>query len=93
MGLDRLARLIDTGTDAPGTILGQCSAAFREVYDSADVIVAKGQANYETLSEEQRGIFFMLQLKCPVIARDVGAPVGSIVLQRGKPPDHLKGQT
>lgn len=92
-GLDRVAQVIDTGTDAPGTILGRCSAAFRRAYESADAIVAKGQANYETLSEEENGIFFMLQLKCPVIARDVGAPVGSIVLQRGKLGHHSKGQT
>ena len=83
-GLDRVAQVIDTGTDAPGTILERCSASFRRAYESAGAIVAKGQANYETLSEEENGIFFMLQLKCPVIARDVGAPVGSIVLQRGK---------
>ena len=92
-GLDRIAQVIHTGTDAPGTILGRCSEGFRQVYDSADVIIAKGQANYETLSEESNGIFFMLQLKCPVIARDVGAPVGSIVLQRGESRHHLKGQT
>jgi len=45
--------------------------------------MAKGQANYETLSEEGERLFFLLKVKCPVIARDVGAPVGSIVLKRG----------
>jgi uncharacterized protein with ATP-grasp and redox domains len=80
-GLNRVAQVIDTGVNAPGTILDRCSAAFRQVYDSADLIVAKGQANYETLSGEEKGIFFLLQLKCPVIARDVGAPVGGIVLK------------
>jgi uncharacterized protein with ATP-grasp and redox domains len=92
-GLDRVAQVIDTGADAPGTILGRCSTAFRQVYDSTDTIIAKGQANYETLSEEGKGIFFMLRLKCPVIARDVGAPVDSIVLQCGNTRHHSKGQT
>ena len=82
-GLDRVADVIHTGTDAPGTILGQCSKAFRQVYDAANVVIAKGQANYETLSDEDKGIFFLLQLKCPVIARDVGATIGSIFLWQG----------
>jgi uncharacterized protein with ATP-grasp and redox domains len=82
-GLDLAADLIHTGTDAPGTILDRCSAAFRDAYAAATAIIAKGQANYETLSGQGARIFFLLQLKCPVIARDVGAPVGSIVLKRG----------
>jgi uncharacterized protein with ATP-grasp and redox domains len=83
-GIDRVAQVIHTGTDAPGTILERCSPRFRQAYASAEVIVAKGQANYETLSGQENGIFFMLQCKCPVIARDVGTPVGSIVLKQGQ---------
>jgi uncharacterized protein with ATP-grasp and redox domains len=47
------------------------------------MIIAKGQANYETLSGEGERLFFLLQTKCHVIAEDVGAPQGSIVLKRG----------
>jgi uncharacterized protein with ATP-grasp and redox domains len=82
-GIDRVAAVIDTGLDAPGTILDRCSPAFRRAYAAAPLIVAKGQANYETLSEQGSRVFFLLQTKCPVIARDVGVPVGSIVLKRG----------
>jgi len=45
--------------------------------------MAKGQANYETLSEEGERLFFLLKVKCPVIARDVGAQTGSVVLKWG----------
>ena len=48
-----------------------------------DVVIAKGQANYETLSEEGTKVFLLLQAKCPVIARDLGVSVGSIVLKQG----------
>ncbi len=82
-GIDRVAAVIDTGLDAPGTILDRCSPAFRRAYDAAGLIIAKGQANYETLSEQGSRVFFLLQTHCPVIARDVGVPVGSIVLKRG----------
>jgi uncharacterized protein with ATP-grasp and redox domains len=82
-GLERAATLVDTGSDAPGTILDRCSPAFRASYDGAELIIAKGQANYETLSGAGLRVFLLLQTKCPVIARDVGVPVGSIVVKQG----------
>jgi uncharacterized protein with ATP-grasp and redox domains len=82
-GVDRVAEIVSTGSDAPGTILDRCSEEFRKMYEQAELIIAKGQANYETLSEEGPRVFFLLQAKCPVIARDVGVPVGSIVLKQG----------
>jgi uncharacterized protein with ATP-grasp and redox domains len=85
-GLDKVAEVVSTGSDSPGTILDRCSDDFRGRYDEAQVIIAKGQANYETLSSEGERIFFLLQTKCPVIARDVGVPTGSIVLKQGEKP-------
>jgi hypothetical protein len=82
-GLDTVAEVVSTGSDSPGTVLRLCSAEFRRRYDEAQMIVAKGQANYETLSGEGERLFFLLQTKCHVIAEDVGAPQGSIVLKRG----------
>jgi hypothetical protein len=82
-GLDGVAEIVSTGSDAPGTILADCIPAFRRRLEAAALIIAKGQANYETLSGTGRaGLFFLLQVKCPVIARDVDVPVGSIVLKR-----------
>jgi len=83
-GVDRVATVVSTGSDAPGTILDRCSEEFRRLYEKAGLIIAKGQANYETLSEEGPRVFCLLQTKCPVIARDVGVPVGSIVLRQGQ---------
>ncbi|MBN1311078.1 MAG: DUF89 family protein [Anaerolineae bacterium] len=82
-GLDQVARLVDNGSQAPGTILSDCSDEFRDMYNRAELIIAKGQGNYETLSEEGDRIFFLLQTKCELIARDIGVPVGSIILKRG----------
>ncbi len=83
-GLSQCAEIVSTGSDAPGTILDRCSEDFRQRYRQAKVIIAKGQANYETLSEAGPKVFFLLQCKCPVIARDAGVPVGSIVLVQGE---------
>lgn len=82
-GIDHVAEIVSTGSDSPGTILDHCSKEFRSLYDVADLIIAKGQANYETLSDEGAKVFFLLQIKCPVIARDACLPVGSIVLKQG----------
>jgi uncharacterized protein with ATP-grasp and redox domains len=83
-GLATVAEIVDNGSDAPGTILPLCSPEFRRLFDGADLIVAKGQGNYECLSRSDRPVFFLLQAKCPVIARDLRVPVGSIVLKRGE---------
>ena len=48
----KVAEIVDTGSNAPGTILGRCSEEFRRLYDTAELVIAKGQANYETLSNE-----------------------------------------
>lgn len=82
-GVDQVAEVMSNGSDSPGTLLEACSEAFRRTYDEADLIIAKGQANYETLSEKGARVFFLLQTKCPVIARDLGMPVGSLIIARG----------
>jgi uncharacterized protein with ATP-grasp and redox domains len=81
-GVDQVAEVVSTGSDAPGTLLDRCSDEFRRLYDQAALVIAKGQANYETLSKAGPKVFCLLQTKCPVIARDVGVPVGSMVLSR-----------
>ena len=80
-GLVGLVEVIDNGSDAPGTILATCSDAFRRRFERADVVIAKGQANYETLSDVEQDVFFLLKAKCAVIARDLGCPAGSLVLR------------
>ena len=81
-GLTERVEVIDNGSDAPGTILYGCSDPFLRRFNKADLIIAKGQGNYETLSEAEKDIFFMLKAKCPVIARDLGCEVDSLVLRR-----------
>jgi hypothetical protein len=81
-GLDLLAQVIDNGSDAPGTVFDDCSEAFLERLADADLILAKGQGNYETLSQETRNLFFLFKAKCPVVAEHAGVPLGAHVLAR-----------
>ncbi len=82
VGLTEIVEVIDNGSDAPGTIVSDCSEQFRDYFNRADLIIAKGQGNYETLSDSDKGIFFLLKAKCPVIARHLGCERGAIVFYR-----------
>lgn len=68
-GLDRFCRIISNGTACPGTPLANCSPEFRKAFGSADLIISKGQGNFETLSETAGPIYFFLMAKCGVVAR------------------------
>ena len=67
-GLDRVARLIDNGSGAPATVLSDCSPEFIDIFKKADVIIAKGQGNYESLSSSDANIFFLFRVKCDLVA-------------------------
>jgi len=82
-GLADIVQVIENGSDAPGTILETCSNDFIEEFRKADLILAKGQGNYETLSEDDHKIFFLLKAKCPVVAKDLSVNIGDIILKSG----------
>jgi len=80
-GVDKVARIISSGSDGPGTFLSSAKNEFRTYFNRAKLIISKGQGNYETLSEEDKPIFFLLKAKCPVVAKDLGCKAGDIVLK------------
>jgi uncharacterized protein with ATP-grasp and redox domains len=86
-GLTDMVRVIDNGSNSPGTVPQECSSAFRAAFELADLIVAKGQGNFETLNETAANLFFLFQAKCQVVARYIGKPIGTFVLCRS---DSLK---
>ncbi len=83
-GIDEVAEIVSSGSDAPGTILSLCSEPFLKIFRSADLIISKGQGNYEGLSEQSRPVFFFLKAKCAVIARHIGVKKGSLILIKAK---------
>ncbi|MBW2701070.1 MAG: DUF89 family protein [Deltaproteobacteria bacterium] len=80
-GLDAMLPILDTGSDAPGMILEQVGPELQKALDEADLVVCKGQGNYETLSGLKRPVMFLLRAKCPVIAKHIGVPVGRLVVE------------
>ncbi len=78
--LTELADVIDNGSDFPGTVLDTCSEAFQQRFREADLVVAKGQGNYESLDEINKQIFFMFRAKCIVIEKHLGVGIGTLML-------------
>lgn len=70
-GVDKICRIMANGSPCPGTVLGSCSAELREAFGAADLIISKGQGNFETLSEVDAPIYFLLTVKCGVVARHI----------------------
>jgi uncharacterized protein with ATP-grasp and redox domains len=69
VGLDRLVATISSGSIYPGTILLETTEEFQKLFASADVILSKGQGNFETLlpvADER--LFFLLRIKCEYMA-------------------------
>ncbi|ASJ16416.1 hypothetical protein A3L04_04660 [Thermococcus chitonophagus] len=82
-GFERFGKIISTGTRVVGVPLDEISEEFREIFEKADVIIAKGQGNFETLSEiKDERVFFLLKAKCPAVARGLGVPQGALVCKR-----------
>ncbi|RLD61419.1 MAG: hypothetical protein DRJ01_07990 [Bacteroidetes bacterium] len=80
-GIGEVAEIISSGTSAPGTILNSCNDDFLERFKNADLVISKGQGNYEGLSNVERTVFFLLKAKCPIIANDIGVKENDIVLK------------
>jgi len=83
-GIDKVARIISSGSDAPGTVLSFCSKKFLKIYKNVDMVISKGQGNFEALSRPGRSVFFLFMAKCPVVAKNVHCNVGDIVLLHKK---------
>jgi uncharacterized protein with ATP-grasp and redox domains len=79
-GLDRVVNVISSGSDLPGTVLGGAREEFVDEFRRADMVVSKGQGNFETLSEEDGPIFFLFMAKCRVVAEYLGCSLGDMLL-------------
>jgi len=83
VGMDLVADVISNGYDAPSTLLEHCSTEFLEVFNRADVIISKGQGNLEgLLGKTQKEVYFLLMVKCEVIADVLGVKKGDFVVMK-----------
>jgi uncharacterized protein with ATP-grasp and redox domains len=88
-GITNIAKVISNGYDAPSTILNQCSTEFIKVYKEADVIISKGQGNLEGLIDvTDKNIFFLLMVKCNVIAEMINVHEKNVVVLNNQKIQH-----
>ncbi len=79
--IGQYAKVISNGYDAPSTIIDKCSDEFVEVFNNADLIISKGQGNLEGLMNiNDDRIFFLLMVKCNVIAKQLKVLKGDFVV-------------
>ncbi len=82
-GIDKVAEIIESGSDAPGIVIEKATERFKHLFRDAHVVISKGQGNYETLEDIPRRVYFLLRVKCPVVARKIGTEMGNIVILKG----------
>lgn len=80
-GIDKVAEIISSGANTPAIILKLCNENFIKRFNKADLIISKGQGNFEGLSEVDRPVFFLLMAKCQLIAKELNVPEGAIVMK------------
>ena len=80
-GIHKVAEIISSGSSAPAVIPELCNDDFMERFNKADMVISKGQGNYEGLSNVKRSVFFLLKAKCHVIANDLKVKENDIILK------------
>ena len=83
-GIKKMVTVIETGSDGIGVKWKSISDEFRKAYEKADIIISKGQGNFETMSGKNGTIFFLLRAKCDSVARELGVSFGDIVIKMQK---------
>lgn len=74
VGLDTVAEVISNGKAVGGTIYEMLTDEARSVLDNSDVILAKGQGNYESMSGQGRHVFYEFLCKCELFTKRFNVP-------------------
>ncbi len=93
IGLGEVAKVISNGSGMLGTVLSDCSEEFVKAYNSADLIISKGQANFESLEGIQKNIYYVMTVKCGLVAEHLGAVINDAVVMKGIPGKKQKSRT
>ncbi len=83
VGLNHVVPVISSGSVYPGTIVAETSNDFQRLFKDADMIISKGQGNFETLlCKTDPRIFFILRIKCQMMAQLANTAQGNLVLMQ-----------
>ncbi|MDP8234447.1 MAG: ARMT1-like domain-containing protein [Candidatus Saelkia tenebricola] len=79
-GIDEVAEIVDSGSELPGILLDNVNPKFLSLFRSVPLIISKGQGNFETLSDVEAPLFFLLQAKCSLVSRMFSCEIGDFIL-------------
>ncbi len=83
IGLNELVPIISNGDGAPGTVIEDCSEDFKKEFYSSDIIISKGQGNYESLNEiDRENVYFLFMAKCNMVAKGLNVPNMSLICKK-----------
>ncbi|MDO4630293.1 MAG: ARMT1-like domain-containing protein [Planctomycetia bacterium] len=88
-GITEMCPVITTGSDIPGTVVALSSEIFQQHFREADVVLAKGQGNLETLQPSVRPVLHLFMVKCPVVEQWMKLPRGALALQWIQDADYI----
>ena len=78
--IEKICLVMDSGVPTPGFVYELASCEAQKLFDSADLIIAKGMGNYECMSPQKReNICFLLKVKCSVVAKSLNQEIGDII--------------
>lgn len=85
VGIDAYADVVSSGCRLAGCVLDECSEEFRVRFQSADLVLSKGQGNLSALmTDADERVFFVFRTKCAPIARKSGTTQGNLQMIQGK---------
>ncbi len=78
--LDKVCEIVDSGVNTPGFIYEKANKKAKNLYDSCDLILAKGMGNFECMEEDKdERLFFLFKVKCSVVAGKIGKNIGDLI--------------
>lgn len=84
-GMEKVAKVISNGDKSLGTVYDKISDDFKLIFNSADIIISKGQGNFESLQNDTiNNIYFLFMTKCEIVADIIGVPTMSILCLENK---------
>lgn len=82
--MDKICIVMNSGVPTPGFVYELASAEAKNLFDTTDLIIAKGMGNYECMTPKRReNICFLLKVKCSVVAASLNQEIGNIVCKLG----------
>ena len=75
VGMDALVPILDNGSCIPGTELAYCGETLLREFSRADVILSKGQGNFECLLGCGQNVYYLFLCKCPRLCRILSQPL------------------